>query len=51
VSDREHVGQFQCVLVEAPPFFGEVLKPINVKPAAGVSRKPFKLNDMIPDGH
>jgi hypothetical protein len=51
VSDREHAERLQCVLVEASPFFGEVFKPIEVKPATGVPRKPFKLNDMIPDGH
>jgi hypothetical protein len=48
---REHAERFQCVLVEASPFFIEVFKPIEVKPAAGVPRKPFKLNDMIPHGH
>jgi hypothetical protein len=51
VSDREHAERLQCVVVEASPFFGDVFKPIEVKPAAGVPRKPFKLNGMIPDGH
>jgi hypothetical protein len=51
VSDREHTEQFQKLFVEASPFFGEVFKRTEVKPAADASRKPFRVNDMIPDGH
>jgi hypothetical protein len=51
VSDREHAEQFQCVLVEALLSFGEVPKQIEVKPTAGASTSPFRINDIIPDGH
>jgi hypothetical protein len=51
VSDREHAKRFQRVVAEASPLSGQFFETGEVKPAAGIPRKPFEINEMIPDGH